>query len=322
MNVFLVTSPFQYICANEARLHYKTKNNTLVIVEQDVERGKKNMEYILDKTVWDEIISIPRSQRTLRIPRVINKIKNKNKKIERLILSEYHGWRSNLFMANFPSAELIYIDDGSATLIEYEELIVTKKPYQRKRLLNDLLIRFQKIKPATYIPFNKNLEIFTIFNLKKNHCKITKNNMEGLRKNLLTENSFNIESPIGFIGEANVDAGKDCIKLSDYLKEINKILDNTTKDIVYFPHRMETKKIRDKIESINRIKYHNSTMPLELEISKSNLSLSKLIGYSSTALYTLSIIYNEIPLEIITSNNLSQFSTPNLTNNHMAKQLK
>ncbi|MEZ8204502.1 polysialyltransferase family glycosyltransferase [Vibrio splendidus] len=322
MNVFVITSPFQYLCANEARLFYQTKNNILVYVEQEAERGKKNMSAILDESLWDEIIKIPRTQRTFRIPAVIKKIKNHNANIERIFLSEYHSWRSNLFIQNFPNTNIVYFDDGSATLVEHENLIKPQKPYRRKRILNDALIRIQGLEPANYVPYNNTLEIFTIFNIDNNSCSVVKNNMDGIKKILHTEDCFNIDSPVGFIGEANIDAGKDCIKLKDYLKEIKAILNNTDKDILYFPHRMETEKVRKTISAIDRVKYHNSTMPLEIEIAKSNLSLSKLIGYSSTALYTLSVIYSDIPLEIITSSELSKFGTPQLTSEHITQQFK
>ncbi len=69
MNVFLVTSPFQYICANEAREYFNTKNNLLVLVEQDTPRGQKNMDHIFDQSKWDNIIRLPRTNRTFQVPK-------------------------------------------------------------------------------------------------------------------------------------------------------------------------------------------------------------------------------------------------------------
>lgn len=49
MNLFSVTSPFQYICAIEAKAHYKTKNNILLLVEQASELGLSQQEKIVKK---------------------------------------------------------------------------------------------------------------------------------------------------------------------------------------------------------------------------------------------------------------------------------
>ncbi|MDN3697706.1 alpha-2,8-polysialyltransferase family protein [Vibrio cortegadensis] len=322
MNVFVITSPFQYLCANEARLFYQTKNNILVYVEQEAERGKKNMSAILDESLWDEIIKIPRTQRTFRIPAVIKKIKNHNANIERIFLSEYHGWRSNLFIQNFPNTNIVYFDDGSATLVEHENLIRPQKPYIRRRIINDLLVALQGLKPANYVPYNNNLEIFSVFSLENDKCVIRKNKMLGLRKMLNSQACYDPSSNIGFIGEANINARPDCIQLDDYISELETILSKTDKCITYFPHRMEAEMVKKRVSLLERVQYHDSSFPIELEIAKSNLKLSQLIGYSSTALYTLSVIYSEIPIKILEPNNMASCQVALETNDIIKNQFK
>lgn len=321
MNVFVITSPFQYLCANEARMAYKTKINILVYVEQLSERGIKNMNQILDETLWDEIIKIPRTQRTFRIPRVIKKIKSKKSHVERIFFSDYHSWRTNIFIKNFPDSKLVYFDDGSATLIEHENLIKPQKTYTRKRLFNDIMIYLQGLKPPRNVPYNNNLEIFTVFNIENDNCYIRKNEMLGIRETLNSRACFDETADIGFIGESNINARPDCIKLEDYIIELKKIIDNTQKSIIYFPHRMESKEVRETVSKLERIKYHDSTFPIELEIAKSQIKLSEIIGYSSTALYTLSIIYSEIPITTLQPNSMASCSVALETNDIIKKQL-
>jgi|TARA_Y100000588_G_scaffold252383_1_gene266933 hypothetical protein len=321
MNVFLITSPFQYICANEARVHFKTSDNLLVLVEQDTERGKKNMSEILDVSVWDEIIRIPRSHRTFRIPHVISSIKKKNKHIESLFLSEYHGWRSNVFIQNLTFDKLIYLDDGLATLVEYEEQIKPQKPYERKRLINDLVLRLQGVTPPNIVLRKPNFEMFTVFKLQSEDFEIHRNLMSDLRSTLNSQECYDSNAPVGFIGEANVGVYKEGIQPDGYLKTIKSILKESGKTMIYFPHRMEQKEVYKAVSDLEGVEVHNSSSPIEREIGKENIKLSKLYGYSSTALYTLSIIYSEIPIQVLENEDLAG-SLSNSFNDYLMKQFR
>ncbi|MGF1843510.1 glycosyltransferase 52 family protein [Vibrio clamense] len=305
MNVFVITSPFQYICANEARVHFGTTNNLLVLVEQVAERGKKNMEEILDESVWDKIIRIPRSNRTFHVPKVINKIKKHHSHIDHLFLSEYHGWRSNVFIQNVLADKIIYLDDGLATLVEYEEEIRPQKSYTRKRLLNDFLLRIQGIAPPSSVGRLPNFEMFTVFKLPEDNIKLHKNTMSDLRSTLDSKACFDPNGPIGFIGEANVGVYKEGIQPEGYLSTIKSVIQESGKRMIYFPHRMEQDDIFKAVSELEGVTIHNSSSPIEREIGKEKIKLSKLYGYSSTALYTLSIIYSEIPLQVLKNEDLA-----------------
>ena len=84
MNIFLVTSPLQYICAEEALYEYKTNNNILVLVEQNEESGIKHLKNVFNEKKWDTVIKIKSNQRTITLPKVIKRINSlsKNKEIE------------------------------------------------------------------------------------------------------------------------------------------------------------------------------------------------------------------------------------------------
>ncbi len=321
MNVFLVTSPFQYICANEAREYFNTEANLLVLVEQDTPRGQKNMDHIFDQSKWDDIIRIPRTNRTFQVPKAINYIKNKNENIENLFLSEYHGWRSNVFIKNVPAEKIIYLDDGLATLIEYEEQIKPDIPYKRKRIFNDLVLKLQGITPPNYMQRQKNFEIFTIFELEETSVKIHRNRMSSLRSCLNSAACYEPSAPIGFIGEANVGVYKEGVQPVGYLSTIRNVLAESGRPMIYFPHRMEQDDIFKAVSRIPGVTIHNSESPIEREIGEKNIKLSHLYGYSSTALYTLSIIYCEIPIHILENENMAG-SLSNSFNNYLIKQFK
>lgn len=300
MNVFLITSPFQYICANEARLAYKLKNNILLYVEQVSEAGIEQMEKIFDATAWQHIIRIPRSNRTFHVPSAIKKLKKLlgQKTIDNFIFSEYHGWRTNLFLANLTSEHYIYIDDGTTTLLEYDDFIVPNTPYTRKRTIQDSLLRLQGLTPPQQRTQNDKLELFSIFDFEEDNIVFRKNNLDGLKELIHSTNVYENTAPIGVIGQACVGE-KRGISIETYIEELSAIADNEPKGIVYFPHRTESEAVKNKVMKIDNLIYHHPSLPIEMEIALSGQKLSGIKGVTSNALYTVSLIYKDLPIGVI-----------------------
>ncbi len=99
--IFVVTSPFQYICANEARLAYNSKDNTLILIEQDNPAGIQQMAAILQEDNWDSVLRFPRNKRTTTTPKIIKSITTiSNNALDTLFYSEYNAWRTKLLMRN------------------------------------------------------------------------------------------------------------------------------------------------------------------------------------------------------------------------------
>lgn len=304
MNIFFVSSPFQYICANEARVFYKTKNNILILEIKDTERGINQINDLIIASDWDSIFHIEKSSRTLATPRLIKNLKeiaNKNNyNFESFFFSEYRSWIINLIKRNIEFRRHVYFDDGTATLYEYDEYIKNKVTFYRPRLLQDLLIQLQGCKKIGRLEFDESLELFTIFNIKNSICKLKSNQLNELRKNISANKAFDENAPAGIIGQGAVGED-DNISLADYFNHIEEIA-SAHKEVLYFPHRSETNEVESKVKTIKNIIYHKSKKPLELEIACENIALSCLYGMVSTALYTLSIVYKEIPINLIDTN--------------------
>lgn len=304
MNIFFVSSPFQYICANEARVFYKTKNNILILEIKDTERGINQINDLIISSNWDSIFHIDKSSRTLATPKLIKTLKkiarDHNGSFESFFFSEYRSWIINLLKRNINFKRHIYFDDGTATLFEYDEYIKNKVPFHRPRLLQDTLIQLQGCKKIGYLEYNESLELFTIFNIKNPICRLNSNHLNELRKNISANKAFDEDAPAGIIGQGAVGED-DNISLADYFNHIEEIA-KTHKEVLYFPHRSETNEVESKVKTIKNIIYHKSKKPLELEIAYENISLSFLYGMVSTALYTLSIVYKEIPINLIDTN--------------------
>ncbi|NVC64600.1 glycosyltransferase 52 family protein [Vibrio sp. 05-20-BW147] len=300
MNVFLITSPFQYICANEARLTYHLEENILIYVEQESETGIRQMKRLFEEDVWQHIIRIPRSNRTFHVPSAIKKVKRLlgNKSVKNFVFSEYYGWRSNLFLANLNAEHYIYIDDGTSTLLEYDDFILPNKAYTRKRIIQDALIRLQGLKPPQHQTRNDKLELFSIFEFNENKVAFRKNNLDGLKKLIHTKNVYHESAPVGLIGQACVGE-KRGISIDTYIEELSRIAESEHRGIVYFPHRTESETVKSKVLEINNLTYHQPSSPIELEIALSGQRLSGITGVTSNALYTVSLIYQDLPIQVI-----------------------
>lgn len=302
MNVFLITSPFQYLCANEARVFFAAKPSCIVVELGDTEIGIKQLTSMIDHTQWDEVIIIPAKQRALITPKVIKKIaklcQQYDSPLDTFYFGEYNGWRTKILMRNLPFDRYVYFDDGTLTLNEYSQLIVPKKTYYRPRWLQDSLLRIQGCQPAGHLPHSDKLQIFTLFDLPPSDVIIHRNHFTELRQSLRLDELYSAKAPVGFIGQGCIGE-QGHTSLSDYLQKVRRVAQQTSNGVIYFPHRNESSKVTEQVKKVTNLKYHLSQAPLELELYQQNICLSKLVGMFSTAMYTLSMIYKEIPIESV-----------------------
>lgn len=308
MNLFLVTSPFQYICANEARVALKTKSNILVLVNQVSEPGITQQSKIVDLSTWDHVITIDRQSRTIRIPQTIKKVKSiiAHERIENFFHGEYKSWRTKLMLRNLPIDNEIYFDDGTLTINEYEESIRTKEAYYRPRFLQDLVVRLLGCKPIGKINQSKNLELFTIFDIPYPEHKITKNTLSTLKDKYNSESLYDPNAPIGFIGQGAI-GHKRRKTIDAYINELNYFIRKHNKPIVYFPHRTESDELKSLILQMENVNYHVSDFPLEVEILEKRIKLSGLVGILSTAQYTALMLYPGMPIYNLHNENDTSF---------------
>ncbi|KYN25427.1 hypothetical protein AUQ44_07535 [Vibrio cidicii] len=128
MNVFLVTSPFQYICANEARVAYQTQDNILILIEQDNPTGQRQMKALVQEHDWQTVLRFPRNKRTSVTPKIIKEIQRLSQgQLETLFYSEYNAWRNKLIIRNLSFKKHVFFDDGTMTFFDYYDHIETKE---------------------------------------------------------------------------------------------------------------------------------------------------------------------------------------------------
>ncbi|OEE76428.1 hypothetical protein [Vibrio genomosp. F6] len=297
MNLFLVTSPFQYICALEAKAHYQTKNNILLLVNQESEPGITQQRKLLDIKEWDYIISIGRKNRSKFVPKAIKEIKqlSYNNKLEHFFHAEYNAWRTKLILRNLPIEKEVYFDDGTLTINEYEESIRLKSGFHRPRFIQDLVVRLQGCKPIGKLSQSHNLEIFTIFTIQTSEHHVVKNTLNTLKKKYNLSTLYNKDAPIGFVGQGAI-GHKRRKTIKQYMREINFFIKKQNKEIIYFPHRTESLELMKEIQKIEGVTYHCSELPLEIELIDKRIELSGLVGILSTVQCTARLLYPDMPI--------------------------
>ncbi|WP_061019394.1 hypothetical protein [Vibrio splendidus] len=297
MNLFLATSPLQYICALEAKEYFNCENNILLLVEQKSEHGLIQQEKLVNSSEWEHIVTISRDNRSKQVPHAIKQIKTilADQSIKQFFYAEYNGWRTKLLLKNLPVEQEIYFDDGTMTLIEYGKFILPGKPYSRPRFLVDLKVRFNGCKPIGTLVQSQNLEIFSMFELTENKFKLHANNLSSLKCHYGNPKLYNPNAPIGIIGQGAI-GDKNQPSVDEYVQSILGLAEAISSKILYFPHRTEKLAVREKLESHSNIDYHYGEYPLEIELIDKNITLSALVGAYSTAMFTCRKLYPEMPI--------------------------
>lgn len=298
-NLFLVTSPFQLICAIEAKNTYQLKNNILAITEQPHQKGQQQFDALLDSNEWDMIIRLPGTFKAFSIPFFIRKIKKitNNTRVNNILHGEYAAWRTNIVLKNIDHNHEIMFDDGTATINDYNRYLKDKRSINTNKGFKDVLLKLQGITPPKKVSFRENFDLFSIYHFDNFPYAKKINTLDTLRSSINNINSYDPNSPAGFLGQGEVSFdGTNGMKFDSYLELLNRYHKYTGKKVIYFPHRSESKKVRSELEKIPFIIFHDSEWPIELEISKKSIKLSSIAGISSTALYTLALIHNDIPV--------------------------
>lgn len=306
MNVFIVTSPFQYLCANEARVAYQTTDSVLVLIEQDNPTGQRQMASLLNENDWQHVMRFPRNKRTTVTPKIIKQVLALSQgQLNTLFYSEYFAWRSKLLIRNLPFKKHVFFDDGTMTFFDYYDHIETKAEYYRPRWLQDFQLRLKGIKPIGHLGYFDNTEIFSIFHFENCITTLRENNLAVLQDQI-EQYSGNAKSQDVFIGQGSVDElGR--ISLTEYLDLIRSaITPNQSEPLLYIPHRTEASHVTEQVKGLDGMHYHVPDFPIEIELMKAKIQPNTIIGLSSTALYTLSKIYPQASIQLIAPTSVAQ----------------
>ncbi len=315
MNIFIVTSPFQYICALEAKHHFECKNNILAVINQDTESGIKHQKALINHDEWDHVLYTPRNNRSKNTPKLIKELKRliEDGDVEYLFFSEYNSWRSNVILTNIQHQTSVHIDDGTMTILDLEDIKKNSIKNKPKAFKNFMLI-LKGLQPVPYTNNTKDLIVFSIFNFVNEPVNFIENKLTLLKRTSKNHKIYKQDAPIGYIGQGAV-GHKNQISEEIYIKRIKSISEQFNRQIIYFPHRAEKPGIRIRLKEIKNLTYHTPKLPLEMELMEEKIHLSSFVGTISTAMFTIKKLDEEVSIYTTSAINESRDTNELIINN-------
>ena len=282
----IISSPLQLLSLGEFIFQGNIKNYFLIILyknKQELDQIKSMCNFYNVKI--SSIIKGRKLFQYLSLRLIINKLKNVNQIILGNFFSDPHIYILN----NFKTDDIVVLDDGMV-VHRIPNYINSKKKILTQSRLRNLIFSFFNINVQ---PPSK-IRLFTIFSIKSNrYIKVKRNELSYLYSKL-----GNIQSSqkIILIGQPFVEL--NTLSRDNYLLNIKKIVQLNDLNVIYYPSRKEDRKNLELINQIDGIEVINPTLSIELYLIKNSFLPKKIIGFTSSALVTLKIMfYKKINIE-------------------------
>jgi hypothetical protein len=284
-NLILAGSPLQVINALEAIYYFKLKNIVFVLkfnkMINNINQIEEQIKSLDDKIEIIRIHPVGGSKflQYLKLIKYLQKYK-----FEKLFIGEF-GSAFRIILANIDKEKVFLLDDGTATIVDYERSIKINKinRYSLKEL------RFLTF--GLKIKVKDKINLFTYYNLEKlPDFEVIKNNLEYMKKDFVLDNIDYCDTIFFFGQPSEIFSDKKELELYLY-KIVNKFGD---KKIFYIPHRSQTKDEINNIRLMNKnIKILEINMPVERYFLDNGIYPKHVISYISTALTTTKILFPE-----------------------------
>ena len=291
VSISLVRTPFQLFNCIEAIKRFNTNGFNVLICIYKNEIDKKLFKEVMQGIDWKEIYFFKLNLLNKIFYAIkLNKILKKFKEVEYCFFGLITSY--NIHAINQINAKTnILIDDGNETFLIANN--IKNNNFQKKfkiNLLNKIL------KKQFNLEFLKNLKFFTFFDLNSYLLNniIIKNDYSNFKKSISTLSNG---KEIFFIGTNLINTYID----RKYFEEIIK---NTIEyfkgyKIIYIPHRYEDISYLEKLSLEYSFELKKFSTILELAIFKYGKKPLGLITIRSTALETLSYLYDIEFLNVI-----------------------
>lgn len=294
-NLFIVRSPLQLLNAIEAKEHFNTQNNILVLYYGIRGKNSEQMDALVDESEWSNIVVYEHGEvgKLSKILTQVSLVKKLSKYDCKYIFSGEYGTVNLLILANTNHEEHYLVDDGITTLHLYEISNPNiHKDYTLKRKLKILRYALFGLK----VKMQKLTNFFTIYDLVPySNQKIVQNKYSALKAKYLKD--IEQDNKLYFLGQHIVQR-----KLMDdatYVKYIQKIIKHYNKIIIYIPHRTET--ISDELNALfnDRFILQPSTAPVEIAFLLNNTYPKHIASFYTSALFTLDKIFGDAQIDSI-----------------------
>ncbi|MBN2895154.1 MAG: hypothetical protein JXK05_04585 [Campylobacterales bacterium] len=293
-SLYIVRSPLQLLNAIEAKHHFKTQRNILVVLynknSNATDLNNIQLTQLLEVDSWDEIIEYNKGERKsaggLRAQvRIIKKLRQEH--FDFLFSGDY-AVLHQIMIANIPCKSLYLLDDGTLTLTIYKNGLDPN--YKERGFARRFkLFRYRLFNLKT--DHDKPVNFFTCFHLDPVEGKTIVFNHYDFLKTRFLPHTIRDDETLYFLGSSLLNTGK--ITEETYIRTLRACIDYFDRPMVYIPHRAEI--VGDALKALqsDRFRLDASTGPIELRFLLERRYPMHIASFFSTALYTLNHIFPE-----------------------------
>lgn len=299
MNLFIISSPLQYINALEAKHHFgfDAQECVLCICESNM-KNRMQLLNIINAEDWGAIHFIPQvlNKYLFWMPyKIFDLILKEIGRISYVFIGEYRNEFIKYYAVASKSKKIFLLDDGNATIsiCKLRAAGMEWTPnHVRPSILYSMSLRLMGIKPQRI----ETLNYFTVYNLTPRHGESVVKNSFNFIKRKLSDGMTTVDKKVYFLGTELDSAypipivkNEEYMKLMVMVREYFKDL-----DIVYFPHRSEPDEKLNTLENELNIHVQRIDVPIEIYLTKNAVYPKILAGFYSTAFDNLKIIFPNV----------------------------
>ena len=290
-NIYIVPSPFPYICACEARARFGKDKNNILILLFDSSKNLKNDNKVMslvDESLWDEVHHVlPQSSSFKKHNSEIAlvwRIKKKYGQATQVFATEMNIFLVHLAASSMKAEELVLLDEGCGTIDVVEWIRSGERTYKprKKSIGTRALVKLAGLSCDTVPQFS----LFSIYDLEPVLGvipKVYRHNLEELRKQVgadapVREGVYILGSPA-----RTLEYKYQLAKLEERFKG---------RTIIYLPHRTTYDEMWDHLRNKTSFIIDDAhDGPVELKFIMEGIKPEAHVGFYSTATSTLSVLY-------------------------------
>ncbi len=293
INLFVASTPLQLISCSEAREHYGCAADScvLVVARPDNKETESQMAFLAETLGWkdQETVFLGKTSFYFKLAALFRRLSGRP--ITRLFIGNKNSWVHETFYLGLDSAQVIFVDDGLATVKYYhaihDESFCSRVSSGKRRVLAAMGIRLTHVHDPNSIAF------FTCFPLPDSErISIEIHDFPLFRRTFKTHAKNSDSRPVvAFLGQPF--GGEERLEqLKMHMQFVVERHKNAR--ILYFLHRKEIPAELEKVLGAFPVEIRQAGRPIEVEVAMSGESYLGFYSFASTALFTIKKIFPEM----------------------------
>lgn len=289
-NIFIITTPFQFLGALEAIFKFGLKDNILLILDNKLENNAKQLTLLIEehKSLFNTIIRFGFESKS-KFFKNVKLLKQLKKDIFNNLFIGDLGSIQKIYLSNLSARNIYLLDDGGKTILIYNDFIKGKEFFKN----GFRQIRFKLFGLKT--SFKKKIKFFTFFNLSDNsEIDVIQHNFDYF-KELYRLKEKEIQKKIFILGQPLVENNR--VSSDSYERYLNTIITNYPDcEVYYLMHRREVKTQLESYSLKKSLNIIESLIPGEIFFSKMDFKPKAIVGINTTLLFSLKKIFDDLDI--------------------------